>query len=183
LPTLLLDRNIPVVLASLGDFDDPRLGVIDHDDFAAMEAIVAHLYQLGHRRMAFIAYHLREHACERRRLGFEQALAKRGLSMVDLDSATAVVAHNDMHAIATIDRIERRGLRVPEDVSVVGYDDVPLAGHSRVRLTTVRSDAMAMGRRAVDLLIAAARENRHVAHREMQDNPLIVRSTTAGPPP
>jgi DNA-binding LacI/PurR family transcriptional regulator len=183
LPTLLLDRDIPVVLASMGDFDDSRLGVIDHDDFAAMEAIVAHLYDLGHRRVAFVAYHLREHACGRRRLAFEAALARRGLAPVDLDGASAVVAHNDMHAIATIDRLERRGLRVPEDVSVVGYDDVPLAAHSRVRLTTVRSDAMAMGRRAVDLLIEASREGRHVAHREIQGNPLIVRSTTCGPPP
>jgi DNA-binding LacI/PurR family transcriptional regulator len=51
-----------------------------------------------------------------------------------------------------------------------------------VRLTTVRSDAVEMGRRAVELTIGAARENRHVALREMQSNPLVVRSTTARPP-
>jgi LacI family transcriptional regulator len=183
LPGMLLDRAIPVVLASFGEPDDPRLGVIDHDDAAAMEVIVEHLYGLGHRRVAFVSQHLREYGGERRRVGFTNALAKRGLALVELDDgATAVVAHNDMLAIATIDRLERRSLRVPQDISVVGYDDVPLAAHARIRLTTVHSDAVEMGRRAVELAVGAARENRHVSLREMLSNPLVVRSTTARPP-
>ena len=55
LPRTLLDRDIPVVLASLGEPEDPRLGVIDQDDPTAMEAIVGHLYELGHRRLAFVS--------------------------------------------------------------------------------------------------------------------------------
>jgi LacI family transcriptional regulator len=184
LPAALLDRDIPVVLASLGDLDDPRLGVIDHDDLAAMAAIVEHLCALGHRRLAFVSQQPQEHSGERRRLGFESALARRGLAPADQGKgATAVVAHNDMHAIATIDHLERTGLRVPEDVSVTGYDDVPLAAHARIRLTTVRSDAVEMGRRAVELVVNAARGGRHVAHREVQGNPLVIRATTARPPP
>ncbi len=183
LPGMLLDREIPVVLASFGEPEDQRLGVIDHDDAAALEVIVDHLYGLGHRRVAFVSQHLREYGGERRRLGFMSALARRGLSLIDLDDgATAVVAHTDMLAIATIDRLERRGLRVPQDVSVVGYDDVALASHCRIRLTTVHSDAVEMGRRAVELAVGAAREGRHVALREMQSNPLVVRSTTQRPP-
>jgi len=183
LPSLLLDRDIPVVVASFGEPDDPRLGVIDHDDPTAMESVVEHLYELGHRRLAFVSHHLLEQSGERRRVGFESALARRGLMPVGLDDgATAVVAHNDMLAIATIDRLERRGLRVPEDVSVVGYDDIPIASHRRMRLTTVRSDAAEMGRRAVELVVGAARDGRHVAHREIQSNPLVVRSTTMRPP-
>ena len=183
LPGMLLDRDVPVVLASFGEPKDKRLGVIDHDDAVAMETIVDHLYGLGHRRVAFVSQHLREYGGERRRVGFMNALAKRGLTLVDLDDgATAVVAHNDMLAIATIDRLERRGLRVPHDVSVVGYDDIPLAAHSRVKLTTVHSDAVEMGRRAVEMAVNAARDNRHVAQREMQSNPLVVRSTTDRPP-
>jgi DNA-binding LacI/PurR family transcriptional regulator len=183
LPKILLDRDVPVVLASLGEFDDPRLGVIDHDDAAAMEAIVEHLYSLGHRRLAFVSDHLREHAGERRFLGFKAALRKRRLVPIAIDDgATAVVAHNDLQAIATMDRLERRGLKVPEDVSVVGFDDIPLAGHSRIQLTTVRSDAVEMSRRAVDLVIQAARGSRPVSHREFLDVKLVVRSTTARPP-
>jgi LacI family transcriptional regulator len=183
LPSLLLDRDIPVVVASFGESDDPRLGVIDHDDPTAMESVVAHLYELGHRRLAFVSHHLREQSGERRRLGFENALKRRGLVDVGLgDGATAVAAHNDMLAIATIDRLERQGLRVPEDVSVVGYDDIPLAAHRRIKLTTVHSDAVEMGRRAVELLLGAAREGRHVAHREIQSGRLVVRATTMRPP-
>jgi DNA-binding LacI/PurR family transcriptional regulator len=182
LPGVLLDRDIPVVLASLGEPHDPRLGVIDNDEQSAMEAVVEHLYGLGHRRMAFVSHLLREHSGERRRLGFAHSLRRRGLPLLaSADGATALVAHNDMQAIATIDRLERRGLGVPGDVSVVGYDDVPLAGHHRIRLTTVRSDAAVMGRRAVDLLISAARAGRHVCRRELQSNPLVIRATTGRP--
>jgi LacI family transcriptional regulator len=180
LPTTLLERDIPVVLASLGEPEDARLGVIDHDDQAAMEAVVEHLHGLGHRRCAFIAHHMREYSGERRRLGFEAALRRRGLSPVDIeDNPTAIAAHNDMHAIATIDRLERRGFRVPRDLSVVGYDDIPLANHARIQLTTVRSDADQMGRRAIELVVGASRAGRHVNHREIQANPLVIRSTTA----
>ena len=183
LPTVLLDRGIPVVLASLGEPDDLRLGAIDHDDEVAIEKIVEHLHELGHRRIAFVGQELQEQSGERRRLAFTDALARRGLAPVDIyGGATAVVAHNDMLAIATIDRLERRGLRVPEDVSVTGYDDVPLASHHRIQLTTVRSDALEMGRRAVELVVNAALEGRPVAHRETQSNPLVVRRTTARAP-
>lgn len=183
LPKTLLDRDVPVILATLGTIDDPRVGVIDHDDEGAMEVIVDHLYGLGHRRIAFVSLPALEHSGERRRMGLAAALARRGLSPVETEAeATAIVAHNDMQAIATIDRLERSGLRVPEDISVVGYDDVPLAAHGRIGLTTVRSDAARLARRAVDLLVVAARENRHVSHREIQENPLVVRRTTQRPP-
>ena len=182
LPRTLLDGGIPVVLASLGDSADPRIGVIDTDDHAAMEAIVAHLHGLGHRRMGFLAHDLREQSGERRRIGFEKALRRRRLAPVALEyDPTAIVAHNDMEAIALIDRLERAGRRVPQDVSVVGFDDVPLAGHWRIQLTTVRSDAVEMSRRAVQMVVEAAQATRHVARSEMLGNPLILRATTARP--
>jgi DNA-binding LacI/PurR family transcriptional regulator len=183
LPRLLLDRGVPVVVASFGESDDPRLGVVDQDDPAAIEDVVAHLYGLGHRRIAFVSPDLREQSGERRRIGFLEALARRGLEEVGFDDgATAVVAHNDMLAIDAIDRLERRGLSVPGDVSVVGYDDIPLAAHRRIELTTVHSDAAEMGRRAVQLALDAARDNRHVAHREISTGRLIIRATTARAP-
>ncbi len=80
LPQAFLDRDVPVVLATLGELDDPRFGVIDHDDEAAMEAIVDHLVGLGHRRIAFVSLPHAEQAGERRRLGLEAALARRGLA-------------------------------------------------------------------------------------------------------
>lgn len=180
LPRFLLDHDIPVVLAALGEVDDPRAGVVDHDTAAAMEAVVEHLCALGHRRLGFLGQEMREHAGERRRLAFEAALARRGLHAVrPEDGATALVAHDDMRAVAAIDRLERAGRMVPRDVSIVGFDDLPLAAHHRIRLTTVRADADAIGRRAGDLVVAAARRGRHVGQRETLPSPLILRGTTA----
>jgi LacI family transcriptional regulator len=88
---------------------------------------------------------------------------------------------HDGIAIDLMDSLERRGLRIPQDVSVVGFDDVPLAAHNRIRLTTVRQDAAAMGARAAELLIAAINEGRHVEQRLLQRGELIVRESTAPP--
>ena len=143
-----------------------------------MTAVVDHLISLGHRKMAFVPQPYAEQSGERRRQGFESALARHGLLAAPQSDSTAIVAHNDMLAIHTIDSLERSGRRVPADVSIVGYDDIPFAAHLRIGLTTVRSDARRLGQRAVELVTAAARAGRHVAHREIQTNPLVIREST-----
>jgi LacI family transcriptional regulator len=181
-PVNLLDNGIPVVLTSFGGPRDNRLGSVDQDDVAAMEAIVAHLHGLGHRKFAFISQEYAEESGERRRLGFDTALKRRRLKPVSRAEATAIVAHNDLLALDLIDEIERSGRNVPRDVSVTGHDDIPLAAHSRIRLTTVRSDAQFMGKRAVELMMQAMRAGGHVAHRETHTNPLVIRQSTGAAP-
>ncbi len=182
MPTSLLDNGIPVVLASFGGLSDGRLGFVDLDDAAAMEAVVEHLFGLGHRSFAFVSQSYAEQSGERRRQGFEQALARRALSAVSREEATAIMAHNDLLALGLIDEIERGGRTVPFDVSVTGHDDIPLAAHSRIRLTTVRSDAQFMGQRAVELALRAVQAGGHVAHREIHTNPLVIRHSTGAAP-
>ncbi len=178
----LVADDVPVVCAFAEDGDD-RLGVVEPDDAVAMAAVMDHLEALGHRRVAFATQGMRETGMELRQAAFAEAARTRGLSVVGLDAhPTAVVAHNDTVAIEQLDRLERTGLHVPGDVSVVGYDDIPMAGHARIQLTTVASDATQAGDRAAELLIAALRENRHVCHRELQPTRLVVRGTT-GPAP
>jgi LacI family transcriptional regulator len=181
LPGALMDQDVPVALAGLGEIADARTGSIDHDSEAALEAVVAHLYGLGHRRIGFVAHVLREQAGENRRLAFVNALARRGLAPAAEETATALVAHDDLHAIAAMDRLERAGRRVPHDVSVIGYDDVPLAAHGRIQLTTIRADALTMGARAAELVIGAVRRGQHIARRELMPSPLILRASTAAP--
>ena len=87
------------------------------------------------------------------------ALARRGLDpAAGVETATAVCCTNDIVAIALIDDLERRGRRVPEDVSVVGFDDIPMAGHRRIDLTTVRQPAREMGRLAAEMVLSAIAE-------------------------
>ena len=116
-------------------------------------------------------------------MAFEKAAASRDMTVVGLEEGpTAVVAHNDAVAIGELDRLHRSGLRVPQDVSVTGYDDIALASHALIRLTTVGTDAVLAGEVAAEQLILAVREHRHVRHRHLQPARLAVRATT-GPAP
>jgi DNA-binding LacI/PurR family transcriptional regulator len=170
------------MLASFGGTLDRRAGAIDIDEEAAMDAVIGYLADLGHERFAFARQHAREAEVDRRPQAFSAAVRRRALHEVALAAdPTAICCMNDGVAIDLMDSLERRGLRVPEDVSVAGFDDVPLASHNRIRLTTVRQDAGAMGTRAAELLLAAVNDGRHVERRELVRGELIVREST-GPP-
>jgi LacI family transcriptional regulator, galactose operon repressor len=178
----LLDRGIPVVCAFPAP-PDPRLGLVDTDDERAMGEVVAHLHALGHRRCAFASHGLAEAGAEARQVAFEAAARQRGIAIVGLDEGpTAIAAHNDSVAIQQIDVLEGAGLRVPQDVSVVGFDDVPLASHRRIALTTVRSDGVRVGEVGAELLLDAVRDGRDVATRALVPAELVVRGST-GPAP
>jgi len=144
-----------------------------------MAAIVEHLAELGHRRVAYAGQSFDEAGADLRRLAFLAAAAASAMTEIGLeDSPTAIVAHNDTVAIRQLDLLHGKGLRVPEDVSVTGYDDIALAAHGLIRLTTVGTDAEHAGEVAAEQLIAAVRERRHVGHRHLQRARLVVRGTT-----
>jgi LacI family transcriptional regulator len=178
----LLDAGVPTMLASFGGRLDARAGAIEMDEEEAMEAVIGYLADLGHARFAFVRQHAREAEVDRRPQAFADAVRRRGLAEVALDDdPTAICCMHDGIAIDLMDSLERRGLRIPQDVSVVGFDDVPLAAHNRIRLTTVRQDAATMGARAAELLISAINEGRHVEQRLLLRGELIVRESTAPP--
>jgi LacI family transcriptional regulator len=175
----LLDREVPTVLASFGGGLDRRAGAIDIDEEEAMDNVVQYLADLGHERIAFARQHAREADVDRRPTAFSKAMGKRNLHEVSLEDApTAICCMNDGVAIDLMDSLERSGRRVPEDVSVVGFDDVPLASHHRIRLTTVRQDAATIGARAAEMLLSAVAEGRPVERRELLRGELIVREST-----
>jgi LacI family transcriptional regulator len=95
---------------------------------------------------------------------------------------TALLAYNDISAIGAIRAFEEAGFIVPEDISVVGFDDVPAAAFNHPSLTTVRQPLQRMGELAVEVLIARI-EDRGVPQREVAVQPeIIVRESTARSP-
>jgi DNA-binding LacI/PurR family transcriptional regulator len=108
-----------------------------------------------------------------------------GVQAADLALArgvTAILAFNDLMAVGVLNRLAARGVAVPEDISVVGYDDIEMSSMTTVPLTTVRMPMEAAGRAAVDLLLDGldAGDEPEVTHRWLPTQ-LIVRSTTAPP--
>ena len=188
---------------------DPHTGpggrpTVDSDNLRGAHAAAEHLLSLGHRRIAMLTGRPDLLSAQLREQGFRQAMAAAGvevdqdlvrLGSYDPDTAaeqaagllagpdrpTAVFAANDLSAIATIEVAQRMGLRVPEDLSVVGFDDIPEATRCTPMLTTVEQPIREMGRRAVELLIGLIRgesepESTHI----MLPTWLVVRASTAG---
>ena len=91
---------------------------------------------------------------------------------------TAVFAPNDFAAIGLLQALDDRGLRVPEDVSVVGYDDTWLAGLARIGLTTIHQDPRGIGATAVSLLLERLDGDRTSARHVVLKPELTIRSTT-----
>ena len=166
---------------------------------------IRHLLELGHRRIAHITGPLGWVATEDRRRGYRAALASAGilpdpaleiqaepeirpgreatLRLLELpERPTAVFAFNDNIAIGAIQAARARGLRVPDDLSIVGFDDVEHATIVTPMLTTVRQPLAEMGRTAVSLLNRLLeRQNFETLHIELATR-LVVRESTAPPP-
>jgi DNA-binding LacI/PurR family transcriptional regulator len=136
--------------------------------------LVEHLFRLGHRNFLHIAGPLEWMSARNRVVAYNRALKARGLiscgvldgdwsaasgytagHRIPLDgSVTAVVASNDQMALGVIRAVTERGIRVPDDMSVVGFDDIPEAAYFRPSLTTVSVDIDRGGRAAIARLIA-----------------------------
>jgi DNA-binding LacI/PurR family transcriptional regulator len=178
IPTELLDRGIPVVVVSF-EAADPRLGIVHVDEYAAMEQVVEHLVALGHERIAFAHSGAHEESVDNRPEALAAALRRRDLEAVPVDDhPTAVCCTNDVIAMALMDRLERDGVLVPAAISVVGFDDISLAAHRRIDLTTVRQPAEEMGRMAAEMALSAIAAGEHAGRRVIMPAELVVRGST-----
>lgn len=175
-----------------------RLSTVDtvNDDGKTGSSLaVDHLVGLGHREIIHIDGGNGSQASPRR-TGYRTAMLRHGLTprivkgeytetagasaIGALRSAfTAVVAANDLNAVGVLSALTDAGLRVPEDVSVVGYDNTWLAALRHINLTTIDQPRAEMGRRAAEALIARVRGERTTPARLVVRPSLIVRGTTA----
>lgn len=146
----------------------PGIAVIDTDNTAGIRLAVDHLLALGHRHIVHIGGRDEGHTKERaeayaarmREAGLEPRIwqgsndidtGREGVSGLigQLPHPTAIIAANDAIAIGAIDRLHGLGLKVPQDISIVGFDDIPMAASETYSLTTVRQDTAALAHAAV----------------------------------
>jgi LacI family transcriptional regulator len=199
----LLAARIPCVIV---DAPHPTLPNVVVDDVFGGELATRHLIDLGHRRIAMIGDKppdpFRFHSSRDRTVGYERALAAFGLepqrayvrlgtqtrgvarSVADellrmADPPTAIFAASDLQALGVLESARGLGLRVPEDLSVVGFDDVEVAAYAG--LTSVRQPLVQSGRRGAQLLLQALAGEELAARSETLPLELVVRATS-GPP-
>ena len=176
--------RVPVVVISCWD---ERADCVAVDDRAGMAAAVEHLHGLGHRRIAHVTSHLVEDSTRAARYaGYERAMRGHGLEPVLLDAdawtgaegLTAFAAANDVIAIELVDRLEAAGVRVPGNVSVVGFDGTDLGAHPRIALTTVAQPRGRLIAEGVALLLERMAGGGPARHVRLEPE-LVVRSSTA----
>nr|WP_119611973.1 LacI family DNA-binding transcriptional regulator [Streptomyces acidiscabies] len=197
--------EIPLVLIDPMNVPDDSVPSIGASNFSGGMAATEHLLKLGHRRIAMIEG-THDALCNTARLhGYQAALTGAGLTpdpalikrgdfrfapahqaALELfalpDPPTAVFAANDLAAFGVIEAARVHGLRVPQDVSVVGFDDTAAASTSAPPLTTVRQPFAEIGRAALRTLLRLAAGEPLDSHRVELATQLVVRSSTAPPP-
>ena len=186
-------EGAPVVL--MGHLPDTNLPFVDVDNVDGARRATQHLLGLGHRRVALITNAPLAYTASADRLaGYRQALGATGLpfdeslvrygaftpqsgeaAMMELltltPRPTAVFVASDAVALGALQAIRKRSLRVPHDLALVGFDDIPLAGFIDPPLTTVRLPAAGLGWGAADLLI------RLITAEEAIRNPNVILET------
>lgn len=196
--TRALQLSIPVVMVEGVSAGQPLSAGIDQEMGA--ELATGHLLDLGHRHVAHVSGPRDWVETSQRRTGWRRAHEERGLlpgSELDGDwspvsgyraglliaehtDVTAVFAGNDSMALGLLRALHERGRRVPEDISVVGFDDVPEAAFYWPALTTVAQDFSELGRGALALAVAAVRGEPE-ASLELIRPTLVVRASTSPP--
>jgi DNA-binding LacI/PurR family transcriptional regulator len=198
---VLVELGIPAVVVGDPVWSCP-FPYVAADERPAVLRAVRHLIALGHRRIGHVSGPLDvAHAAVRAR-AWREAMADAGLACADsvdgrfsaegatvaterlLDAAqppTAIVYASDLMAIAGIGVARERGLRVPDDLSVVGYDDISLAVHIAPSLTTIRQHPITAGRITAGRLLATL-DGPQPALEPLPEPALVVRASTASPP-
>jgi LacI family transcriptional regulator len=205
----LQEADLPAVAVATGRFN-AQASCVRIDDFAAAHEMANYLLSLGHRRIGFIKGHPNQTASLEREHGFEAALREAGIRSdkmlirqgyfsyrSGLDAAeellsrklipSAIFASNDDMAAATVSVAHRKGLDVPGDLSVVGFDDTSIAATIWPELTTIRQPITAMAEIAIDLVLRAIKENKIGREPKLVDHlvehSLIKRQSAAAPKP
>lgn len=201
----LVSRGVPVVLLG-SSLPGARVDKVTSDTIGGEMAAVRHLLKFGHKRIALVGADRERGVAVGRLEGYRRALEEVDVraddalilstsldrdggaealgDLVDLgDLPTAVACVNDEIAVGVILEASRRGLAVPRDVSVVGFDDTSMAAYSAPPLTTVRQPTRLMGAAAVEFILSRLKAPELESREQRFACELIVRASTGPPRP
>lgn len=189
------------VNGGMPSLDVPDVGV---DEQAAGYLATRHLVELGHRRIGFVSGPTRSMPARLKAAGWAVAMAEAGLTpvselvvpapynpeggaaamrtLLDGPRPTAVICSSDLMALGAISAAQSRGLVVPRDLSVVGFDDIPHASYCTPALTTLAQPIGDIAEAAVDGLLADMEGTTGVPHGRVFKPRVVVRDSTAPPP-
>lgn len=194
----MINSNIPIVVI---DMSNNNCSVVLSDNLSGAEQAIEYLCSLGHEKIAHIAGDSTIHAGKVRIEGYKKAMEKQGLAvpeeylvngglfsleegrkamekLIDLNEPpTAVFIAGDHMAIGAMEAAKSRGIRIPEDISIIGYDDIEMASYVTPKLTTVRQDTDVLGVRAAQLLIKQMVQDKKIVTEEVIPVQLIERES------
>lgn len=199
-PLVIMDYN-PAEIEEMVN-SRARIGVINSDDEKGIFSAVDYLVSLGHRKIGMIMGRQTTYSGLRRRESFVKRMKYHGLPldvryMIKGDFTwetvvpeieklikthelpTALIASNDSMAMAAIETFRRHGIRVPEDVSVIGYDDNPTSAIVKPSLTTIRIPFIEMARKSMDMLSELIESDKPKFMVYNSDVEFVVRETCA----
>jgi DNA-binding LacI/PurR family transcriptional regulator len=202
----LVDHDVPMVLAEFR-LENPKASTILLDYSTGIQSAVNHLKELGHRQIAFLAGPHTLHSAITRENDYRNAMQAAGLPVqkkwiVECDHTlkggvsgfqrlralpqrpTAILCSNDMTAIGVLRAAYHEGLRVPQDLSVIGLDDIDFAEFTLPPLTTIRLSRTDLARAAFEALRLQAEDpaNPKKEREFLVSTSLVVRESTAAPP-
>ena len=199
--------GIPSVLINNQEIFEPDTYSVYNDELFAMDKVMQHLTDLGHKKIAYLGSSSAGRTNSKRQQGYEAGLQQAELPvrqeyifnctnsqsqagaqgmqhLLSLDElATAVVCYNDMMAIGAIQTIHQAGLSVPDDISVIGFDNIDLAAYITPPLTTFHQPRYELGQQAAKMMLHTLNEGATSAqpHVSILRGELVVRQSTTAP--
>lgn len=198
-------RNLPPMVMANDFAPDLELPTVHIDNLTAAFQAVHYLHKIGHRQIACVAGQEQMLVSHYRLQGYIQALRRNGISIENhyiirseftyeagaqaLSSLmalqkppTAIFCHSDVTAIGVLSQAKKMGLRVPHDLSIVGFGDIKLAQYCDPPLTTVALPRFQIGQQAMLLLLDQLQGREVSSGSRLLDSELIIRNSTAAPP-
>lgn len=197
-------KNLPPLVMACEYAPELELPTVHIDNLTAAFDVVNYLTQMGHKRVAEMSGPEQASLCQFRHQGYQQALRRAGLEMNPSykvcgdftfesgviaagklltlpEPPTAIFCHNDAMAIGAIQQAKKMGYRVPQDLSVVGFDDIQFSQYCEPPLTTIAQPRYEIGKQSMLMLLEILKDHEVRAGSRLLEANLVIRNSAAPP--